>query len=106
MFMLIKISMVRVNFISIFFKPLFCAGISCISAYACYRVFGSILEGVGDPASRLNGQTIATLIAVVAAVFAYVVSLLLSKGISKDDVNMIPKGEKIAKVLAKHGFLG
>lgn len=106
MFMLIKISKVRVNFISIFFKPLLCAGISCISAYACYRVFGSILEGVGDPASRLNGQTIATLIAVVAAVFAYVVSLLLSKGISKDDVNMIPKGEKIAKVLAKHGFLG
>ena len=105
-FMLIRISGVKINFLSVFLKPLFCSSISCVTAYACYRVFGALLQGVGDPASRLNGSTIATLIAVVAAVFAYVVSLLLSKGISRDDVNMIPKGEKIAKVLEKHGFLG
>ena len=105
-FMLIRISGVKINFMSVFFKPLFCSAISSVTAYACYRVFGALLQGVGDPASRLNGSTIATLIAVVAAVFAYVVSLLLSKGISRDDVNMIPKGEKIAKVLEKHGFLG
>lgn len=105
-FMLIRISGVKINFMSVFFKPLFCSAISSVTAYACYRVFGALLQGVGDPASRLNGSTIATLIAVVAAVFAYVVTLLLTKGISRDDVNMIPKGEKIAKVLEKHGFLG
>ncbi|MGN1478785.1 MAG: polysaccharide biosynthesis C-terminal domain-containing protein [Acutalibacteraceae bacterium] len=105
-FMLVRISGVKINFMSVFFKPLFCSAISSVTAYACYRVFGALLQGVGDPASRLNGSTIATLIAVVAAVFAYVVALLLSKGISRDDVNMIPKGEKIAKVLEKHGFLG
>lgn len=106
LFMLMKISKVRLNFVSIFFKPLICSTISCVAAYSCYRVFGSILKGVGDAASRLNGDTIATLIAVIAAVFAYVVALLLIKGISRDDVNMLPKGEKIAKVLEKHGFLG
>jgi hypothetical protein len=31
--------------------------------------------------------------------------MLLIKGISKDDVNMLPKGEKIAKILAKYGFI-
>ena len=103
---LVKITDVKLNFNSIFIKPLICAAISGASALACYKVFGGILSGVGDPASRLNGATIATLIAVVAAVFAYVISLLLIKGISKDDVEMLPKGEKIAKVLEKKGILG
>mgnify|MGYP003500133169 CR=1 FL=1 len=30
----------------------------------------------------------------------------LFKGIVKDDIEMLPKGEKIAKVLAKFGLLG
>ncbi len=106
MLMLMKISGVKLDFKSIFLKPLACSAISCVSAFACFKVFGTLLEGFGDPSSRLNGVTIATLIAVVAAVFAYVVSLLIIKGISKDDVNMLPKGEKIAKALEKHGFLG
>lgn len=105
-FSLIKITGVKPNFISIFVKPLICASISGASALACYKVFGGILSGVGNPASRFNGITIATLIAIVAAVFAYVISLLLIKGISKDDVQMLPKGEKIAKVLENKGILG
>lgn len=103
---LVKITDVKLNFNSILIKPLICAAISGGSALACYKVFGGILSGVGDPASRFNGVTIATLIAVVAAVFAYVISLLLVKGISKDDVEMLPKGEKIAKVLENKGILG
>jgi stage V sporulation protein B len=35
----------------------------------------------------------------------YVISMLFIKGISKDDVVMLPKGEKIAKILAKYGFI-
>ena len=105
-FMLIRITDVKLDFKSVFFKPLACAAISCLAALACYKVFGLILQDIGNPAARFNGGTIATLIAVFAAVFAYIVSLLLVKGISKDDVNMLPKGEKIAKVLEKRGFLG
>ena len=36
----------------------------------------------------------------------YGVILLLVKGIAKDDLDMIPKGEKIAKILAIFGLLG
>ncbi|MCQ2471763.1 MAG: polysaccharide biosynthesis protein [Clostridia bacterium] len=103
---LIRITDVKLDFKSIFIKPLICSAICGASALACYKVFGTILKNVGDPASRLNGVTIATLIAVVAAVFAYVTALLLVKGISKDDVEMLPKGEKIAKALEKKGILG
>ncbi|MBQ7595509.1 MAG: polysaccharide biosynthesis C-terminal domain-containing protein, partial [Clostridia bacterium] len=104
--MLIRITDVEIDFKSVFFKPLACAAISCLAAVACYKVFGLLLQDIGNPASRFNGSTIATLIAVFAAAFSYVVSLLLVKAISKDDVNMLPKGEKIAKVLEKRGFLG
>jgi hypothetical protein len=31
--------------------------------------------------------------------------MLLVKGIAKDDVIMLSKGEKIAKILAKFGFI-
>ncbi len=105
-FALVRITDVKLNFNSILVKPLICAAISAASALACYKVFGGILKNVGDPSSRLNGVTIATLIAVIAAVFAYVIALLLIKGISKDDVEMLPKGEKIAKTLEEKGILG
>ncbi len=104
--MLIRITDVDIDFKSVFFKPLICAAISCLAALGCYKVFGLLLQDFGDPASRINGSTIATLIAIFAAAFAYIISLLLVKAISKDDVNMLPKGEKIAKVLEKRGFLG
>ena len=35
----------------------------------------------------------------------YLISMLLIKGIAKDDIIMLPKGEKIAKLLAKYGFI-
>lgn len=104
--MLIRITDVDIDFKSVFFKPLICAAISCLAALGCYKVFGLLLQDFGNPAARINGSTIATLIAIFAAAFAYIISLLLVKAISKDDVNMLPKGEKIAKVLEKRGFLG
>ena len=104
--MLIRITDVDIDFKSVFFKPLICAAIRCLAVLGCYKVFGLLLQDFGDPASRINGSTIATLIAIFAAAFAYIISLLLVKAISKDDVNMLPKGEKIAKVLEKRGFLG
>ena len=53
-----------------------------------------------------NGNSVALIIAVIAAVISYVITILLLKGISKDDLLMIPKGEKVAEALEKRGFLG
>lgn len=106
LFSIIKITGVRINFASVFLKPLICASISAVAAFATVKVFTNILGGFGDPESMINGSTIALVIAVVSAVLAYVLSLLFLKAISKDDLEMIPKGEKIAKRLEKYGFLG
>lgn len=103
---IIRISGVKINFASIFFKPLICSAVSAAVAYATAKVFGNILSGFGDPEGMINGSFISLVIAVVAAVVAYVIPLLFIKGISRDDLEMIPKGEKIAKRLEKFGFLG
>lgn len=103
---IIRITGVRINFASVFIKPFVCSAISSLAALATVKVFSNILGSFGDADSMLNGSTIALMIAVVSAVLAYVVSLLFLKAISRDDLEMIPKGEKIAKRLEKYGFLG
>ena len=55
--------------------------------------------------SFLQG-TLAALGAICVGGLFYVIMLFLVKGIAKDDVEMLPKGEKIAKVLAKFRLLG
>ena len=64
---------------------------------ACGRLFGK---------SMLSAGNMSVLIAVMIAVAFYVVALLFSRAISKDDVAMLPKGEKIAKILEKYGLMG
>ena len=56
--------------------------------------------------SILNMGTVSALIAIALAAIVYLISLLLIKGIAKEDISVIPKGEKIAKVLEKYGLLG
>ncbi len=106
LYSIIKITGVKVNFASIFIKPFVCSGISAVIAFATVKVFTGILGNIGDAQSMLNGGTVALLIAVAAAAISYVISLLFIKALSRDDLEMIPKGEKIAKTLEKRGFLG
>ena len=95
--MLLKETGIKLNAVSVFLKPLIsgliCGGAAWGAQYLLYSVLG--IE------SRMT-----TLVAIgVGAVF-YAISILLFKGIVKDDIEMLPKGEKIAKVLAKFGILG
>ncbi len=106
LFSIIRISGVKINFASVFIKPFICSGISAAIAFASVKVFSKVFANFGEADSMLNGNTIALVIAVAAAVVAYVISLLFLKALSKDDLEMIPKGEKIAKKLEKLGFLG
>ncbi len=106
MYSIIKITGVRINLMSVFVKPCICSVISAVIAFLTNSVFSRFLGSLGNPDSMINGNTVALAIAVIAAVIAYVITILLFKGISKDDLMMIPKGEKIAETLEKRGFLG
>lgn len=106
LFSIIKITGVKINFASVFFKPFACSVISSVTALVTVKVFTNILGGFGDADKMINGSTVALVIAVAAAVLVYVIALLFMKALSKDDMEMLPKGEKIAKKLEKLGFLG
>lgn len=92
-----KATKIKLNYVSIFVKP-FIAAIFCgIGAWGANYLLVDVL-GVQ---SRMT-----TLLAIGAGAICYAVAILLLKGIAKDDVEMLPKGEKIGKVLEKFGFLG
>ncbi len=101
----IKVSKCKINFVSTFGKPAISAIVCALSAYATHAVFSNILT-FGDASSRLNGANFSTLLGVGVAVVVYAVMLLIVKGISKDDLLMLPKGKKIAKALEKYDLIG
>lgn len=101
LFYLLRVSDVRINAVSVLLKPLLCAGLSAGAAWGAYRLCARLL------ADRIPYLTLIEIVlSVGAAVIVYVISLLLFKGLSKDDISMLPKGEKIAKTLEKYKLLG
>lgn len=105
MISLLRVSKVKVRWMSVFVKPLICASLCGITAFTSNALLNRIFPA-GNTDSILNAGTFAMLISVGLAVIVYVISLLLLKGIAKEDVAVLPKGEKIAKTLEKYGLLG
>ena len=102
---LLKVSKVRINFVSVFFKPFICAALSGVVGYMAYVGIEHFFP-VSDFTRRINGSTISCVISVGIIMVVYLISMLLIRGLSEDDIKMLPKGEKIAKILEKYKLLG
>lgn len=90
-----KVAKIRLDYLSIFIKPII-AGILCgVVAYFSFILFSGFIS-----------TKVATLFSIVFAGIIYVIVLIFIRGIAKDDVIMLPKGEKIAKTLEKRNLLG
>lgn len=100
---LLRQTRVRLNFVSVFLKPLICA---LFCAAAAWAVNGLLYNALSASMGMMGANAVATLTAVVVAVIVYFISLLLLRGLSKDDILMLPKGEKIAKALEKYRLIG
>ena len=96
-FALVKVTKVRIDYLSVFIKPLIAAIVCGIVALFSHTLLAEKL--------MLNGK-ISTVLAICAGGAFYAATLLFIKGIARDDVEMLPKGEKIAKALEKFGLLG
>jgi len=104
LFFLLKYTKVKLDFMSVAVKPIICSVLCGVAAFTSYGIFNNILPEINKGGHSIT-NIIATLIAVVFAVAIYGISMLLLGGIVKDDVIMLPKGAKIAKILEKYGFL-
>ncbi len=105
LFFLLKISKVRINWMGVFLKPFIAAVLCAVTAFATHGVIARLFPA-DTTASVLNSDTFGTLIGIGLGAIVYLAAVLLLRGIVKDDVIVLPKGEKIAKILAKHGLLG
>lgn len=81
---------------SIFFKPTIA---SIIMGIICYfsNKFLYILT---------NSNNFSTILSVIISIFVYLVILSLLKGFKREDLNLIPMGHKIIKVLEKFNLIG
>ncbi len=86
-------------------KPLVSSVLCGGAAWGAYKLISTYVV-FGSPDSRLNGETLACIISIIIAVVVYAVCILVSKTIVKDDILMLPKGEKIAEILEKYKLLG
>ncbi len=102
---LLRISKVKIHWKSVFVKPFISAALCGVTAYAANGLLTKLFPA-DTSESLLNMGTVSTVISIGLAVVVYAVSLLLIKGIAKEDVIVLPKGEKIAKKLEKYGLLG
>lgn len=86
---------VRIHIGKTFFRPLAAAGFCGVSAWASYGLLARALP---------NG--LSTVLAIGTGGVIYVICLFLFRAIAKDDILMLPNGEKIAKTLEKKKLIG
>lgn len=84
------------DFRKILLKPLFAAICCGVAAYGSNYVVSTYIMGEGR---------FTVLPSVIVAVIVYVVALLLFKGITAEDLQEMPGGNKMAKILAKYKLL-
>ena len=79
----------RPSYAGIFLKPLLASAVMGAGAWAVYGLAYKLLES----------NTAAVMLAIVAAVVIYGVLIIALKAISRQDLTLMPKGEKLAKLL-------
>ncbi|NLN81712.1 MAG: polysaccharide biosynthesis protein [Clostridiales bacterium] len=80
---------------SIFIKPLFATICCSAAAWASNGLLSKVIP-----------SNAAVIIAIVIAIFVYILALLSIRAIEREDILMLPKGQKIAQILAKYNWIG
>lgn len=95
------------NYLRVFYKPFVCAGNMALAVWAVYGLCSKVLAHIGpfgaetDAGLELSrlGNAAAVAFAILVGVVIYFVLVFLTQAISKNDVALMPKGDKIARIL-------
>jgi stage V sporulation protein B len=87
---------VKIDLKTVIIKPLVASVLCGVSAYGVYTVVSRVAG---------FGNTLACLAGIAVAVLVYGIFVLLMKTLVKNDILMLPKGEKIAKILEKYRLI-
>ena len=95
----------RPRYLPIFLKPLAASALMGGSAWAVYGLLSRLLrkaveeDGVTTYVLSWKGNALAALVAIAVAVAVYLVLLVALRCLSRDDLALMPKGDKIARLL-------
>ena len=93
----------RPSYLPIFAKPLAASALMGGAAWAVYgltaRELSSVPEGGTERVLSNLGNAAATLLAIAAAMAVYLVLVAALRCLSRDDLALMPKGEKLARLL-------
>ncbi len=92
---------VNLKLTSLFARPIFCGILSGAATFAIYRFIYSLFE---TPDSRISSFVI-LLASGITLVIAYVATVLIFRAIKEDEVRLLPKGNFLADILIKLGWL-
>ena len=91
------------SYVRAFLKPGISAAVMGFAVWAIYGLAEKVLLSTGllSTGTELSGtgNAFATLAAIAVGVVVYFALILLTRAISKDDLSLMPKGEKIARLL-------
>ena len=94
LYFLIRETGVMPNLVAIFLKPVLASAIGIGAAWFVQRYASLVVPG-----------DLATCIAIVVAVVLYAVCMLRFRALARQDIMMLPKGQKIVKILEKHHWI-
>ena len=78
------------SFTKFIIKPLIATAMMAICSYAAYIVFNCIIA-----------EKVATIIAILVAILIYTFTIFILKIFTKEEIYMIPYGQKLYKILKK-----
>ena len=96
----------RPKYIPLFAKPAAAAAVMGLGAWAVHGLLAKLLTSsavneAGETVYTLSkmGNAVSTLAAILVAVVIYGVLVIVLRAITKEDLSLMPKGEKIAQIL-------
>ncbi len=95
---------VKIEIMTVLVKPLIASVLCGGAAFGSYKLLSSVMT-FGDMSGRLNGNSLACIISIGVAVVVYAIAVLLLKTLVKNDILLLPKGEKIAEILEKYKLI-
>ena len=90
MYLLIRHSGVKPDFINTLLKPFIAAIICAAAVYGVYTLF-----------SMFTGNMISVMVSIIVAVIVYIVALMLLRTFRKEEIYLLPKGKNVVTILAK-----
>jgi len=83
-------TLVKINIIKLIIKPIISALIMAIAVWTSFRLLINIV-----------GPSLSTLLSITFAVMVYVICLFITGSITEEDLDLIPKGDKLKKYVRK-----